>query len=353
MKRPNLAARLVFGIGLVLLSTFISSGWFILGFDFKEQEGSLTAVNLQIQNNQKMTSTDYHHQDYSDQRAVEDPYFDKQWGLRQVESVELPQVTTRKSDCIIAILDTGIDQMHEDLANKVVSEINFSNSSTADDLNGHGTHIAGIISAASNNGLGITGLAPQSRLMNVKVANDDGSVSAAALVQGIIWAVDHGAKVINISVSFKSPSQDLEAAVNYAWSRGVVLVSAAGNEGNVYPHYPACFQNCIAVAALCEDGSLAPFSNHGENVDLAAPGFNIFSTLPGNNYGYKSGTSFASAYVSGLAALLFSSVNDTNENGFLNDEVRAAIESGCQSIDIAGIGRGRINVNNSLHSIID
>ena len=127
-----------------------------------------------------------------------------------------------------------------------------------------------------------------------------------------------------------------------------IIVAAAGNEGNDSPNYPAYYQNSVAVAALCEDGSLAPLSNYGENVDVAAPGFNIYSTLPGNTYGYKSGTSFAAAYVSGMAALLFPLVTDENGNGFLNDEVRAAIESGCESTTISGTGKGIINASGSL-----
>jgi thermitase len=354
MKRPKTAYGLLAGVGLAVLSIFIISGtgWFNTGWEVNENGGSLTAAGPQFLKDPEIINPDSG-QDYSSQPAPGDPYLDKQWVLGQIGATELPHLTTTGSDIIIAILDTGIDRNHEDLENKVVAEINFSESPSAADFNGHGTHIAGIMAATGNNGLGIIGLAPQSRLMNVKAANDDGTVSTAAVTQGIIWAVDHGARVININVSFKSPAPSLEAAVNYAWSRGAVLVAAAGNEDSEAPCYPAGFQNCIAVAALCEDGSLAPFSNHGENIDLAAPGFNIFSTLPGNKYGYKSGTSFAAAYVSGLAAWLFSSVTDTNENGLVNDEVKAAIESGCQSIDTEGTGKGRISFSRSLRGILN
>jgi thermitase len=208
-----------------------------------------------------------------------------------------------------------------------VAEVNLTDSPTPSDAYGHGTHIAGIIAASGNNGIGIAGVAPQCRLMNVKVADDKGRCQASAVAEGIIWAVDNGANVINISIELREPSAELEDAVNYAWSQGAVIIAAAGNDGSQSPVYPAYYENCLAVAATKQDGTLAPLSNHGDWVDAAAPGFNIYSTLPQNGYGYKTGTSFATAYVSGLAALLFNVVSDSNGDGRLNDEVRAAIEA--------------------------
>jgi thermitase len=267
-----------------------------------------------------------------------DPYVERQWALSQVQIRELWQTANGGSGILVAVLDTGIDQDHEDLDGKVVVEANFTDSPTLGDTYGHGTHIAGIIAAYSNNGVGIAGVAPESQLMNVKVADDTGGCQASTVARGIIWATDNGASVINVSIEFKEPSPELEDAVNYAWSRGVVIIAAAGNEGNESPVYPACYENCIAVAAIRQDNTLAPLSNYGDWINVAAPGFNIYSTLPDNSYGYKSGTSFASAYVSGLAALLFSVVADTNGDGKLNDEIWAAIENSCQQIGTNSTG---------------
>jgi len=267
-----------------------------------------------------------------------DPYVERQWALSQIQIRELWQTANGGSEILVAVLDTGIDQDHEDLDGKVVVEANFTDSPTPGDTYGHGTHIAGIIAACGNNGVGIVGVAPESQLMNVKVADDTGGCQASTVAKGIIWAVDNGASVINVSIEFKEPSPELEDAVNYAWSRGVVVIAAAGNEGSESPVYPACYENCIAVAAIRQDDTLAPLSNYGDWIDVAAPGFNIYSTLPDNSYGYKSGTSFASAYVSGLAALLFSVVTDTNGDGKLNDEIRAAIENSCQQIGTNSTG---------------
>ena len=277
-----------------------------------------------------------------------DPDTNKQWALGQIQASRLWQITTGDHDILIAILDTGIDKNHEDLNGKVVVEVNFTDSPTPDDVHGHGTHIAGIVAATSNNGKGIIGLVPESRLMNVKVADDKGKCQASVVAKGITWAVDNGASVINISLEIRESSFELEGAIEYAWSRGVLIIAAAGNDGSELPIYPAYYEKSIAVAATRQNDKLAPLSNYGDWVDVAAPGSDIYSTLPSDSYGYKSGTSFATAYVSSMAALLFDIVTDTNGDGRLNDEVRAAIEAGCQEIGTSGVGRGRIDAAKSL-----
>ena len=239
-------------------------------------------------------------------------------------------------------MDTGVDGDHEDLSGQIEGEVNFTDSPITDDIYGHGTHIAGII-AAEDNDIGIVGIAPGCRLLNVKVADDRGRCDVSDLAEGIVWAVDNGADVINISIEIKESSPDLEEAVQYAWDHGALIIAAAGNSGSQNPVYPAYYENCIAVAAVAEDNSLAPLSNRGGWIDLVAPGFQIYSTLPDDSYGYESGTSFAAAHVSGIAALLFSVVTDTNSDGRINDEVKAIIEAGCQDIGITGTGKGCID----------
>jgi len=259
-----------------------------------------------------------------------DPFVIQQWALSNMNITDLWSRNNRTKEIVVAILDTGIDSNHEDLKDKVIAEINLTDSHTVNDLNGHGTHIAGIICAAANNGVGITGIVPECKLLNVKVADDDGFCQAAIVAQGIVWAIDNGAKVINISLEIRNPSIDLEKAVNYAWEHGALIISAAGNQGNSSAVYPAYYENSIAVAGIKPDNSLAPLSNFGDWVDVAAPGYNIYSSLPGNQYGYETGTSFATAYVSGFAAFLLNVVSDTNGDGCLNDEVRNAIEKSCR-----------------------
>ena len=280
------------------------------------------------------------------------PYIDNQWALSKIEVSSLWQVATGTQEVLVAILDTGIDKNHEELRGQVIAEADFTDGTGSSDIYGHGTHVAGII-AAKNDGTGIVGVAPGCLLLNAKVADDMGRCQASALARGIIWAVDSGANVVNISVEIGEPSPELEEAVNYAWSHGSLLVAAAGNDGSELPIYPAYYENCIAVAATKQDDNLAPLSNHSDWVDVAAPGFDIYSSLPDNGYGCKSGTSFACAYVSGMAALLFDMVTDANGDGRLNDEVRAAIEAGCQEISVSGVGRGRIDAAKTAAQIYD
>ena len=277
-----------------------------------------------------------------------DPFLSEQWALNRIRAREIWPMTTGHPNIFVAVLDTGIDKKHDDLDDQIVAEVDFTDSTSADDLYGHGTHVAGIIAARSNNGLGITGLAPMSRLMNVKIADDKGKCCISSIADGIIWAVDNGAGVINVSIRLTDAMPRLEEAVDYAWNNGAIVVAAAGNDGSIKPMYPASYKNCIAVTAVREDGSLSPLSNYGNWIDVAAPGFNIYSTIPGNSYDYKTGTSFATAYTSGLAALLFDVVADMNNDGKLNDDVRTAIEAGCQYTGTDGLGRGIIDAAGSI-----
>jgi thermitase len=257
------------------------------------------------------------------------------------------RMPTERHDVIIAVLDTGIDTDHQELSRQVAAEINFTDSPTSHDVYGHGTHVAGIL-VANNLDASTATLVSGFRLMNVKVADDRGECCAEAVAAGIVWAVDNGANIINISLELKEPSAALQEAVEYAWNRGAIIIAAAGNDGSELPTYPAYYENCIAVAAITKDDQLVPLSNHGDWVDVAADGLNIFSTLPDNGHGYKTGTSFAAASVSHLAALLFEVATDKNGNGWLNDEVRVAIEAGCRRIGISGVGKGRIDIAKSL-----
>jgi thermitase len=273
--------------------------------------------------------------------SIDDGYLADRWGIGKIEAPRAWEITSGDQSVIVAVLDTGIDKDNQDLGDRVVAEVNLSSSPTSDDLYGHGTHMAGTIAA----------VAPGCRLMNVKVADDTGKCEPSVVAAGIIWAVDHGAKIINLSLAM-GESADLEEAVNYAWNRGAILVAAAGNKGTSKPSYPAYYENCLAVAGTNENDSLALLSSYGEWVDVAAPGFNIYSELPGDQYGYKTGTSSAGAHVSGVAALVLSITEDTSGNGLLNDEVRWAIESSCTAIAVDGVGEGLVDAYRAVTKTI-
>ena len=252
-----------------------------------------------------------------------DPYIVKQWAVPQSS---VPPVAAANSQILIAVLDTGIDVNHKDLAGEVVDSVNFTGGRNTDDVNGHGTHVAGIIVAARNNGIGIAGTAPSVKLLNVKVGEDNGVVWPSNVAKGIIWATDRGAKIINISLTVPSRYQPLEEAINYAWSHGVVLVAAAGNHVKATT-YPAAYSNVIAVAATTPDGKVWTESNDGEFVDAYAPGVSIVSTLPGTKYGEQSGSSMATAYVSAIAAQLINQTTDTDSDGKINDEIEGLLKT--------------------------
>ena len=253
--------------------------------------------------------------------APNDPRFPQQWQYTQpsdadIDAVEAWDRTLGSTAVAIAILDSGIDTTHEDLKAKVVKSINFSRARNADDRLGHGTHVAGIAAAVSNNGLGVAGTCQRCVLYNVKVLGDDGAGAWDGIARGIIWAADNGAKVINMSFGAYAESLTVRDAVAYAWGKGVVLTAAAGNDGQNWGFYPGVFEQTIAVAATTSSDARWASSNHGGNwVDLAAPGADILSTAPDHassywpsapKYGSLSGTSMAAPHVAGVAGLVWS-----------------------------------------------
>lgn len=234
-----------------------------------------------------------------------------------VDAVRAWALTRGSAAVKIAVVDTGIDATHPDLAGKVIAAANFTSSTTTQDLSGHGTHVAGIAAASFDNALGIAGMAPNARLMDVKVlavdANGQTTGDCADIADGVVWATDHGANVLNLSLGSESPCSALQLAVEYAASHGALVVAAAGNAGTTKRFYPAAFPGVLSVAATTNQDRLAGFSNRDASwVDVAAPGDGIVSTLPTYDngtgvvdYGYLSGTSMAAPIVSGIAALIW------------------------------------------------
>jgi subtilisin family serine protease len=245
-----------------------------------------------------------------------DPLRSVQWALDQL-GFDSARATVNPSTATVAVLDSGVDGSHEDLAGVVLPGWDaIAERAGADtDPYGHGTHVAGIVAAVAGNGLGGNGAAAGVRILPVRVLESDGSGWSSVIADGIRWAADHGADVINLSLGGTSPSAAYRAAINYAVNvRGVVVVAAAGNEyesGNPV-EYPAADPDAIAVGASTSTGGRASFSNTGAYVDLAAPGTSIMSPCPvgrvvcssGTGYSRMSGTSMAAPFVAAAAALL-------------------------------------------------
>jgi thermitase len=273
-----------------------------------------------------------------------------------VDAVEAWTVTTG-NEIRVAVLDSGVATDNPDIAPKVVARANFSGAATGQDNYGHGTYIAGAVAATYNNSTGVAGVCPGCKILDGKVLNDSGIASSSGLVDAINWSVANGAKVINMSLGVRA-SRTLETAVNNAWSKGVVLVAAAGNGGNQTKIYPGAYPNVIAVAATDNTDAKAPFSTYGASwVDLAAPGSNVYSTFPnhpfylgtqnGRSQGYDvgNGTSMSSAIVAATAALAWSA-----HPGATQVSVREKVEETADKI--AGTGTywkyGRVNAYNAV-----
>lgn len=278
-----------------------------------------------------------------------------QWGMFVVkaadENISGWNLSKGNPSVKVAIVDTGIDLDHEDLKNKIVKSNNCTDSKDADDHYGHGTHVAGIAAATTNNNLGVAGLGYNTSLLNAKGLSDRGSGYYSWIANCIVWAADNGASIINMSLGGTSRSYTLEDAVNYAFNKGAVLIAAAGNSGNSTRYYPAAYRNVIAVAATDASDSKASFSNWGSWVNVAAPGVSIYSTFPNHqnafsifNYGNASGTSMATPHVAGLAALIFGS------RAFSNTQVINFINNYADQIPGTGFywNYGRINAYGSL-----
>ncbi len=285
----------------------------------------------------------------------DDPYFASQWGMTRIQAPEAwdtaTGVTASGQKMKIAVLDTGIDQDHEDLKAKIVANRNFTRSRTVDDKYGHGTHVAGIAAAVTNNAKGVAGVGYNADLMNVKVLGDNGTGFTSWVASGITWAADNGARVINLSLGSTSSSTTLQNAVSYASNKGVVIVAAAGNSNTSAMFYPAAYEPVIAVAATNAADGKASFSNYGDWVDIAAPGVDIYSTMPNHkntigprDYGSLSGTSMASPHVAGVAALVAAKYPELG-----NAEIKARVLGSTDPTSGFTTAIGRVNAYKAVN----
>ncbi|RBP07773.1 S8 family peptidase [Rossellomorea aquimaris] len=272
------------------------------------------------------TPNDYYYQGY--QYGPQNTYTPSAWDLARGSSGQE-----------IAVLDTGVDYNHPDLDGKTLRGYDFvDNDYYPMDLNGHGTHVAGTAAAETNNGTGVAGMAPNTKILAVRVLDANGSGSLDDIAAGIRYAADQGAEVLNLSLGCDCNTTTLKNAVDYAWNKGSVVIAAAGNDGVSTTFEPASYPNAIAVGAVDSRDRKASFSNYGTWVDVTAPGVDIASTVPKNGYSYMSGTSMASPHVAGLAGLLAG-------QGRNNVQIRQAIEQTADPISGTGsyFQHGRIN----------
>ncbi len=297
-----------------------------------------------------------------------DPYTSLgQWGWRKA-SVDRAWDTARGSSrIIVAVVDTGVDRGHPDLAGALLPGATFTSVLSAgcdrgdQDDNSHGTHVAGIIGALGNNGIGVSGVAFGVRILPIKALDCRGTGATSDIAQAILWATDHGARIVNISLGTTTASPTLRAAVDYAAAHDVLVVAAVGNCGagggrctspNV-AEYPAAFPGVLAVGATGTDDSVAPFSTQGPQVAVTAPGLRTVSTTPGYatflsargvsaDYAELSGTSQASAFAAGVAALVWSAEPELSARAVFDRITSTADDLGPPARDDI-FGAGRVN----------
>lgn len=315
-----------------------------------------------------------------------DPSYSLMWNLHRIRMSEAWELHKGDSSVVVAIIDTGIEYTHSDLAANIwknTGEIagngidDDGNGYVDDDFgfdfvngtyntgtkkwindangpmddNGHGTHVAGTIGAVTNNNAGVSGISWFSKLMALKALDNKGAGYTSNAMAAVYYAANNGAKIINCSFAGAGRDLALKDAIDYAYNvKGVLIVAAAGNESqnlDITPSYPASEENVIAVSAIDRDNNRASFSNYGSKIEVAAPGVDILSARIGNNYAYSSGTSMATSHVSGLAALIAA-----KNPLWTNFQIRRAIRE--VSFDLSPTGRdvnfgfGRIDALNSL-----
>lgn len=303
----------------------------------------------------KSAEPNYHFTKQNDESLMLIPndefFYPYQWNLRQIGVESGWALATDAERIMIAVLDTGIDTEHEDLREKIVEGYNsFDGSNDVQDDHGHGTHVAGIAAAITNNITGIAGVSWYNYILPVKVLDKDGAGSLFEVANGIKWATDQGAKVINLSLGDAQESDILYEAIRYAFDHDVVLIAAAGNDNVAQPMFPAAYEEVLAVAAVNQMQDKASFSNYGPHIDVTAPGEHIPSTFLNNHYVFMSGTSMAAPHVAGLAGLI-----RAHKPELSNVEVMELIRKTADDLGPKGFdeyfGHGQINLNTSLKAI--
>lgn len=270
-------------------------------------------------------------------QLLADPYTSQQW---QLTGAKVPSAA-RADGVTVAVIDTGVDGTHPDLSPALVAgydAISNTPMPTSTDNQWHGTFVAGIIGAEADNGQFGRGAAPGAKIMPIKVCNAAGSCDLGDVAEGVVWAYQNGAKVINMSLGGSVGTSALEAAANAAVAAGTVVVAAAGNNGTSSPSYPAAYEQVIAVGSTDQNGSRSYFSQYGSWVEIGAPGSALVSTYPGSSMNTSSGTSFASPMVAAAAAVVIAQ-NPTAtvtevRNILLNSAAAGPAELGGKLLDV-------------------
>lgn len=271
--------------------------------------------------------------------------FVSQYYLREINATKAWNTTVGNS-LLVGILDTGVDANHPDLAGKVLSGIDLTNDDITDDI-GHGTEVAGIIAANTNNNQGIAGIAWNTKILPVRVTDGAGQAKVSTVVQALDLAYRKGAKIVQISLSTSQFSEVLKSAIEEAQDRDILVISTGGNTGVRELRYPAAFDGVIGVGAVGQAKRIESYSTTGNHVTLVAPGSSIYTTTLNFGYSAVTGTSFSAPQVAGTAALVWSLLPDLSSN-----EVREILIQSAEDIGEPGrdpiFGYGLLNTEKAV-----
>ena len=271
-----------------------------------------------------------------------------EWHLNKIQAGDAWGITSGNASTLMAICDTGVAADQPDLMGKVLPGYNFyaNTTDTADDY-GHGTAVAGAAAAQGNNGMGVAGIAWSASVLPIKISDPAGYATYANMASALTYAVDHGARVINMSFSGSSSSTTLQGAADYVWSHNGLIFASAGNTGTSAPQYPAACKNVIAVSGLEYEDVIGTWSSYGSDISLSAPGVGIFTTNRDGTYAGWSGTSLASPIAAGVAALVVSLNPELTNASILDLLKNNSDDLGTAGYDIY-YGYGRVNAYRAL-----
>ncbi len=274
--------------------------------------------------------------------------FTSQYYLKDINATKAWSITVGNS-LSVAVLDTGVDSSHPDLAGKVITDNSVSPNDRLDDI-GHGTEVSGIIAANTNNSQGIAGIAWNTMILPVKVTDENGQARVSTVVAALDKAYNSGAKIVQISLSTSQFSQTLKDAIALAQSRGILIISTGGNTATTELRYPAAFEGVIGVGAVSQSGKVETYSTRGEHITLVAPGSSIYTTSLDSSYAAVSGTSFSAPQVAGTAALIWSVIPSLT-----NDEVRDILIQSASDLGTPGkdsaYGYGLLNTEKAIELV--
>ncbi|PYI51237.1 peptidase S8 [Paenibacillus flagellatus] len=279
--------------------------------------------------------------------ASNDPLLDKQTYLQQTHTIDAWTQVTRNESLVVAVIDTGVDLDHADLKGNLVTGVNLIQPGLPPrDDNGHGTNVAGVIAAIGNNGKGVSGMLWKTGIMPIKALEPSGRGDEDKLGEGIRYAVDHGAKIVVMSVGLLRNDSYLEEIVRYAEERDVLLIAATGNDEGRNVRYPAAYPSVMAVGGIRDDNSVEERSNYGPELDIVAP-WSVFTTAAGGKYEYRDGTSMAAPQVAAAAAMVWAKYPAMKAH-----EVRNLLRQTAQDIGEPGwderTGYGLLRVDRAL-----